>query len=84
MSWLVRRGEIRRARDRGIMSERGGGRSHTFQRRMERESCVVVGWEAGGGGRTGGIWSLLRMTIEGNPREVSIKSEFQRALVTKF
>jgi len=64
------------------MSERGGGRSHTFQRRMERVSCVEVGWEAGGGGKTGGIWSLLRMTIEGNSRKVSIKSEFRGALLT--
>jgi len=82
MSWLVRRGEIRRARERGIMSERGGGRSHTFQRRMERVSCVVVGWEAGGGGRTGGIWSLLRMTIAEMAKDssrfgkVSIRAEF--------
>lgn len=35
ISWFVNRGDIRCARDPTMVSDRGGGRSHTFHRRME-------------------------------------------------
>ena len=35
MSWFVNRGDISWAREPTMVSDRGGGRSHTFHRRME-------------------------------------------------
>jgi hypothetical protein len=69
-SWFERRGEIRLARSRAMVSDRGGGSSHTFHRRMERVFSGEVGGEGGGGI---GIWSLFG---EGGSRSRCLEIKF--------
>ena len=50
MSWFARSGDISRARERGMVSDRGSGRSHTFHKRIEIVRSVEMGDSFGGGG----------------------------------
>ena len=53
MSWFVNRGDIRWAREPTMVSDRGGGRSHTFHKRMEIVSDLDKATPSVGGAGSG-------------------------------